>query len=88
MHEKCNFKSLKKTMVRLNVKGRMTMKYIYRKGIVRDGVEWIHVGLNRDQWLTVVNVVLKLLSPFLDQSVTLRSQSLGMGDLRVRRQAP
>ena len=41
-------------MARLNVKG----------GIV----EWIHEGQNRDQWPTVVNVVLKFLSPFLDQS--------------------
>jgi len=33
-----------------------------------DGVKWIHLGQNRNQWLTVVNAVLKLLPPFLDQS--------------------
>jgi len=55
-------------MARLSVKGRMTMKQIYHKGIVCDGVEWIHEGQNRDQWTTVVNMVLKFLSPFLEQS--------------------
>jgi hypothetical protein len=47
---------------------------MYCKGMMYDGVKWIHLSQNRDQWQTVVNAVLKLVSPFLNSQETAISQ--------------
>jgi hypothetical protein len=39
-----------------------------------DGVEWIHEGQNRDQWQTVVNMMLKFCLYFFISQATATSQ--------------
>jgi hypothetical protein len=36
---------------------------MYLREILQEGVDWMHLAEDRDQWWTLVNMVMNLLSP-------------------------
>jgi hypothetical protein len=42
----------------LGIDRRITLKWILKKHV--KGVDWIHLAQDRDQWLALVNTVIKL----------------------------